>query len=109
MLVGMSEKVSSFDGFLYKNEQGVWLLCNAPNLKSCCLESHAVVTLEGDFSRYKVDSVVTVEGVYKGGTLSAVCVHEKSSPFPYWSLGAALLIICVWITLKRLKGRPLPL
>ncbi|MCC5832388.1 MAG: hypothetical protein JJU12_05025 [Chlamydiales bacterium] len=112
MLRAMDGKVSSFEGFLHRSDEG-WLLCDAPNLKSCCLKKHAVVKLEGDFSNYPSDKAVVVKGVYESGTLAEAAVREKNSHFPYWSLGAVLLLCCLWSLFKlrpfkSRKGRPLP-
>lgn len=98
----MDEKASTFEGFLHKTEEG-WLLCDAPNLKSCCLKKHAVIQLEGDFSNYPLDKAVVVKGVYKAGMLADAAVYEKNAPFPYWSVGAVFLICSLWAVVRACR------
>lgn len=100
-------KKVQLEGFLHKTDEGVWLLCDAPDLKSCCLKKHALAALEGDFSRYAPDAAVTVKGVYSAGILIDAAVQEKNGSFPYWTLGAVLLAVSLWMAIKWLKGRPL--
>ncbi len=106
----MDETLCSFQGFLYKPEGDHWILCDAPNLKSCCLQKHAVVNLEGDFSRYSLKKAVTVKGTYHANEhlLREVSVVEKNGPTPYWTLSILLVGIAAWVAFKSWKGRPLP-
>ncbi|MCH9626707.1 MAG: hypothetical protein S4CHLAM2_03350 [Chlamydiales bacterium] len=106
----MDEALCTFQGFLYKPDEENWILCDAPNLKSCCLQKHAVVTLEGDFSRYSLEKAVTVKGIYhaNGHLLSEVSVVEKNGHTPYWTLGILLVSLALWMTFKSWRGRPLP-
>lgn len=50
-------------GFLFKTEEGEWLLVDTPNLKSCCVTSlDRKITLLGDFSAYKENTLLQVKG-----------------------------------------------
>ena len=97
----MDEKVSSYRGFLHKSEDNTWLLCDAPNLKSCCLKTHTLATLEGDYSQYPTESPVNLKGVLIEKTLTDVDVQEQNSSFPYWTIGIIICLFFIWKIIKR--------
>ncbi len=101
----------TFQGFLQKSSEETWVLCDAPNLKSCCLKQHTIVTLEGNFSDYPKETVVMVQGIYDDttNTLSHVSVKEMHGSFPFWTIGAVIFLFGSWAFFKRkLKRPPLP-
>ncbi len=97
-----------YEGFLQQTEEGEWLLCDTPNLKSCCLHKHTLITLEGDFSRYSNHAAVTVQGILSDGVLKEVRVQEKNGSIPYGFIGAVLVVIVAICLIIRRRGRPLP-
>lgn len=95
-------------GFLYSHE-GKWILCDAPHLKSCCFQNHTHAVLEGDFSHFGEGKAVVLKGFERDGFLVVTEIKEKNGSFPYWSLGAVFVILCLWKLIKVKRGRPLPL
>ena len=56
----------SLRGFLYKTDQGEWILSAEPNLKSCCVgtksKAQSQVALSGNLDESHLQKAVTVKG-----------------------------------------------
>ena len=85
-------------GFLHQTEEGTWLLCDAPNLKSCCLEKHLITSLEGDFSHFSTTKPLIIT---EAGPI------QKNGSVPYGAIGAAFVLLALFFYLRRRLKRPL--
>jgi hypothetical protein len=103
-------------GFVYKKEDGSWILAEEPNLKSCCIGSEKnldkQIALKGDFSNVLPHRAVTVSGKLKEEPLwndagqkvqhwVLVDGKIKETPFSYSSLFLALFACGIAILLLR--------
>lgn len=58
----------SLRGFLYRSEDGQWILSPEPNLRSCCigtkLKKDTQIALEGQLDESSINKAVTVKGIW---------------------------------------------
>lgn len=61
-------KEISLRGFLYRSDDGNWILSQEPNLRSCCVGSakkiNSQVVLEGDINEVYLQKAVTIKGIW---------------------------------------------
>lgn len=87
-------------GFLYRSQDGRWVLASEPNLKSCCVGSEAKamqqIIVDGRFEKQSLEPVI-VEGVFLVEAVSgnrkelfklgnAHIYEERKHGVPYMSL-----------------------
>lgn len=102
-------------GFLYQTPEGVWVLSQEPNLKSCCVGSASKVMnqlyVDGNFPDVPAGQVVSLSGVFKVDpkytnegkltqyyTLSEAAIQQNEYPYStiLWVGIAVILLIAVY-------------
>ena len=93
-------------GFLYRDQEGRYVLAAEPNLRSCCM-GHAAkphLYLQGAFPAPLPVQLVEVQGVLKRGNLEKAQLVSEPAGALSWALGAGLGVV-VLFQLYRWKRR----
>lgn len=87
-------------GYLSQAEDGIWYLCDTPNVRSCCVKKNSgAVALQGDFSSYDTKKPVEL--------INGHVVAKQG--FPVYTLVSVMLAACLMTLyfLRKRKARPL--
>lgn len=92
---------TSLKGYLCQADDGIWYLCQTPNIKSCCVrKQQCLIPLEGDFSAYNTKRPVEIH--------DGIVTQKQGLPFATIGLTLLSLLLIMKLMQGRKRSHPLP-